>query len=135
MTYLLKLHKESMMFSFQNNYAQKQIIKLHKFLTTNVKSYVAEFPVENYEVKSNNIAMGDGSTDKLIPQRVFSIKSHLDEVRSEYSFMYILGKADDSMIEAKKELMKEPSDLGHLLQNTQQPFYGFVSLVETVPRI
>lgn len=89
-------------------------------------TYKSEFPVENYEVKSNNINMGDGSTDKLMPSKVVAIKSHLDTVRHEYAFMYILGKADESMIEARKADMKEASDLAHLTQNASQPLYGYV---------
>lgn len=125
-TFLLKLHKECTIFSFQNSHAQKQIIKLHKFLMTDIKSYSIEFPVENYEVKSNNISMGDGSTDNLMPARVLAVKSRLDMLRHEYAFMYILGKIDESMVDAKKSMLKEQSDYTHITQNASQPLQGYV---------
>lgn len=126
-TYLTKLHSESKLFSFQNGFAQKQIIKLHKFLAANLKSYTTEFPVDNYEVKNTNYVSGDSSSDKLIPVRIIAVKGNIDRLRDEYAFMYVLGKIDEAQARAKKDQFQVESDMTALLHNGDRPLYGYVS--------
>jgi endo-1,4-beta-D-glucanase Y len=125
-TYLTKLHNESKLFSFQNSYAQKQIIKLHKFLAANLKSYSTEFPVDNYEVKNTNAVTGEGASEKLIPSKVIAVKGHIDKLKDEYSFMYVLGKIDQTQAKTKSGLFQNEADLTAILHNSDRPLYGYV---------
>jgi endo-1,4-beta-D-glucanase Y len=129
-TYLTKLHNESKLFSFQNAFAQKQIIKLHKFLAANLKSYMVEFPVDNYEVKNTNAVTGDGASEKLIPARTIAIKGHIDKLRDEYGFLYVLGKLDENQAKAKKEQFQNEADFTSILHNSDKPLYGYVRSVD-----
>ena len=136
MTYLIKLHSESKVFTFYNGFAQKQILKLHKFLMVNLKSYGVEFPVDNYEVKNTNMVTGDGAGDKLIPQRAIAIKCQLDKINDEYAFMYVLCKVDENLVKAKKDMFQSEADYASLLHNSDKPLYGYVGSLDysSMPR-
>ena len=64
------------MFTFTQSYAQKQLIKLHKFLLTNLPSYQEKCTIANLEVNPNfnqerNIGVPEGKILQDILKHLF----------------------------------------------------------------
>ena len=104
------------------------LTQLHKFLVANLKSYVAEYPVDNFEVKINNLGTTtDGTGAKSLPLRSFVIKGKVDPVRDEYSFLYVLGKPDENLVKQKKEKFPSEAEFNTFTQQLGYPCYGTVN--------
>ena len=133
-TYLLKLNRESRTFSFYHNFAQKQILKLHKFLLGNLKGYAVEYPLDYLEVKMNTLTSApDGSSTKALPLRnnrldagTIAMKGQQNQIQDEYTFMYVLAKPDETMVKAKKDKFASESDMNAVLQSHTTSLYGYV---------
>lgn len=93
-----------------------------------MKSYVNEYPVDNFEVKLNSLGSGADGTGKSLPLRHLAVKGRVDPVRDEYSFMYILAKPDETLINQAKAKFPSEAEFNAFMQQSFGPLYGCVGL-------
>lgn len=92
-----KLYEETRIFNFSNSQAQKQLVKLHKFLMVNLPAYQETCALVDLEVNPNT----NNEKEIGIPKGVLTVKGRTNEKLGRTEFIYFLGLPEQDFLEEK----------------------------------